>query len=74
MLREECRIQSDKQAFVTPDVERAAAVICLTSSQASAYDPVLFSLSAEFIQMLMVLASAAAAEFQCCHWFRQHQK
>lgn len=57
MLREECKIQSDKKGILTPNVAWAWAIIFLTSSQASAYDPVLLSLTAESTQMLMVLAA-----------------
>lgn len=56
MLREECKIQSDKQGLLTPNVVWALAIICLSSSQASAYDPLLLSLPVEFTQMLMGLA------------------
>lgn len=42
---------------MTPNIVWALAIICLTLSQPSAYDPVLFSFLAEFIQMLMVLAA-----------------
>lgn len=54
---EECKIQSDKHGIMTLNVVWAVAIICLTSSQPSAYDPALLSLPAEFIQMLMVLAA-----------------
>lgn len=47
VLKEECKIQSDKQDIMTPNVVWALAMDCLTSSQASDYDPVLFSLPAE---------------------------
>lgn len=57
VLKEEGKIQSDKQGSLTPNVAWAPAIICLTSSQTSAYDPMLFSLPAEFIQMLMALAA-----------------
>lgn len=57
MLREECKIQSDKKGILTSNVAWAWAIIFLTSSQASAYDPVLLSLTAESTQMLMVLAA-----------------
>lgn len=46
LLKEECKIQNDKQDITAPNVVWALAINCLTSSEASAYDPLLFSLPA----------------------------
>lgn len=47
MLKEEWKIQSDKQDIMAANIVQALAINCLTSSQASPYDPVLFHLPAE---------------------------